>query len=256
MTDKGIGRFNIPYVRQQDVDTDVDLLLAEYANKFTAVLEPPVPVEEIVEAYLELELQFMDMLEEFATDKIHGALWVNERRIGIDESLEPDSHPKMLGRYRFTLAHECGHWRLHRRRFQHRAVTQRSLLPNDPKRPEYICRDGDSDPIEVQADMYAATLLMPAAMVRRKWHELTGHGEPISLAELRDGDFHLSQNDIQHRMRFKNGPDAETQATFEVAAMPVAEAFEVSPPAMKNRLQKLNLLVKTKQKTLFDDLTE
>ena len=254
MTAKGIGRFKIPYVRQEEVDTDVDLLLAEYAHKFSPVLQPPVPVEEIVEAYLELELQFMDMLGEFKTDKIHGALWVNERRIGIEQSLEPDTYPKMLGRYRFTLAHECGHWRLHRRRFQRRVVTQRSLLPDNPKRPEYICRDGDTDPIEVQADMYAATLLMPAAMVRRKWCELTVHGGPISFDELRDGRIPLSQSDIEHRMKFKDGPDVELQSMLEVAAMPMAEAFEVSPPAMKNRLLKLNLFVKTKEKTLFDDI--
>lgn len=254
MTAKGVGRFKVPFIQPEEVDADVDLLLAEYAGKFAPVSQPPVPVEEIVELYLQLELEFKDMLQEFGTDKIHGALWVNERRIGIEQSLEPDSHPKMLGRYRFTLAHECGHWRLHRRRFQHRVVTQPSLLPDDPKRPEYICRDGDTDPIEFQADMYAATLLMPAAMVRRKWCEMTVHGEPISFGELRDGTIPLSQSEIQHRMKYKTVPDAELQAMLEVAAMPMAAAFEVSPPAMKNRLLKLNLLVKTKQKALFDGL--
>ncbi|MBK8008612.1 MAG: ImmA/IrrE family metallo-endopeptidase [Rhizobiales bacterium] len=32
----------------------------------------------------------------------------------IDDSLDPEENPSMLGRYRFTLAHEIGHWRLHR----------------------------------------------------------------------------------------------------------------------------------------------
>ena len=41
----------------------------------------------------------------------------DERRIVIDESLDPEENPSMEGRYRFTLAHEVGHWRLHRHLF-------------------------------------------------------------------------------------------------------------------------------------------
>ena len=49
------------------------------------------------------------------------ALWVNERRVEIDQRFDPHANPKMLGRYHFTLAHEAGHWRLHRRLFQRKA---------------------------------------------------------------------------------------------------------------------------------------
>ncbi len=252
MSKRGIGKNNVPYVTQQEVDVDVDLLLAEYANEHGQVIMPPIPIEEIIELYLKLKLVFLDMQAEFGTDKIHGALWVNEKRIGVDQSLEPDTNPGKLGRYRFTLGHEVGHWRLHRRRFQHRVVTQTSLLPDDPKRPEYICRDGDDDPIEVQADMYAASLLMPIGMVRRAWHQLSVDGEPLSLAELRANESASFQEEVQRRNRYKTGADAEDQALMEVASQPMAELFEVSPPAMKNRLLKLNLLVKTKQKSLFD----
>ena len=47
---------------------------------------------------------------------ILGAIFFDERRIVIDESLDPEENPSKEGRYRFTLAHEGGgHWRLHRR---------------------------------------------------------------------------------------------------------------------------------------------
>ncbi|EMI18857.1 hypothetical protein RMSM_04207, partial [Rhodopirellula maiorica SM1] len=52
----------------------------------------------------------------------------------------------------------------------------------------------------------------------------------------------------------KTGPLAEENALFEAAAKPMADIFEVSPPAMRRRLQKLNLLVKNKEKTLFDGM--
>ena len=46
---------------------------------------------------------------------ILGAMFFDEDRIVIDESLDPEENPSKEGRYRFTLAHEGGgHWRLHR----------------------------------------------------------------------------------------------------------------------------------------------
>ncbi len=47
-----------------------------------------------------------------------GAIIFDERRIVIDESLDPEENAFKEGRYRFTLAHEGGgHWRLHRSLF-------------------------------------------------------------------------------------------------------------------------------------------
>src|ERR1700759_2293538 len=43
-----------------------------------------------------------------------GALLFHERRIIIDESLDPDENAFTESRFRFTLAHEVGHWRLQR----------------------------------------------------------------------------------------------------------------------------------------------
>jgi hypothetical protein len=48
----------------------------------------------------------------------------------IDESLDPDEKPAKEGRYRYTAAHEVGHWRLHRHLFG-KDPTQTSLLDAD-----------------------------------------------------------------------------------------------------------------------------
>ena len=45
---------------------------------------------------------------------ILGAIWVDKEIILIDRSLDPKDNPSMQGRYRFSVAHEIGHWRLHR----------------------------------------------------------------------------------------------------------------------------------------------
>ena len=89
-------------------------------------IEPPIPIEDIVEKHLKLGIEFDDMHRLFGVPRsgfgldpdILGAIFFDERRIVIDESLDPEENPSKEGRYRFTLAHEGGgHWRLHRHLF-------------------------------------------------------------------------------------------------------------------------------------------
>ncbi|MSP96591.1 MAG: hypothetical protein EXR29_05055, partial [Betaproteobacteria bacterium] len=78
-------------------------------------------------------------------------MFFNEERIVIDESLDPEEHPAMEGRYRFTLAHEGGHWRLHPPYFDTNPG-QASLFAG-PVPPSIICRSSQAkEPVEWQAD--------------------------------------------------------------------------------------------------------
>src|SRR5262245_7177617 len=142
-------------MKDQEFEDEAALLLAEHGRKYGEITSPPIPIDEIVELYLELQLTFDDMQQLFGVDDVHGALWVNQRRVGIDQRLEPTDNPTMLGRYHFTLAHEAGHWRLHRHLFQRKA-NQLRLLPESAERPEYICRSSDTDPLEYQANRFAS----------------------------------------------------------------------------------------------------
>lgn len=132
-------RPKLPFMTDQEFEDKAALLLAELGRKHWAVTGPPIPIDEIVELYIELELELLDMKALYGVDDVHCALWVNERRVGIDQRFDPYANPNMLGRYHFTLAHEAGHWRLHRRLFQ-RNANQLRLLPESAARPEYICR--------------------------------------------------------------------------------------------------------------------
>src|ERR1700685_1169577 len=152
------------FMKDQEFEDEAALLLAEYGNKHSQVTAPPIPVDEMVELYLGLSLEFLDMQKLFGVDDVHGALWVNEKRVGIDQRLDPRINPSSLGRYHFTLAHEAGHWRLHRQLF-FRKANQPTLLPDRAPRPEYICRSSSTEPIEYQANRFASCLLMPKEMV-------------------------------------------------------------------------------------------
>ena len=170
----------------------------------------------------------------FGVSDVHGELWVNEKRVGIDQRLDPVRNPAMLGRYHFTLAHEAGHWRLHRHLFQRRA-NQLSLLPEGVDRPEYICRSSDTDPIEYQANRFASCLLMPREMIKRAWHEWRGGMAPIYLPDL----------------RAESGDHATDEMLLQDAVRPLAAKFQVSPEAMRIRSEGMGLLLRKKESLLF-----
>ena len=109
---------------------------------------------------------------------ILGAIFFDERRIVIDESLDPEENPSKEGRYRFTLAHEGGgHWRLHRHLFA-KDPAQVSLF-NEPAPPSVVCRSSQAkEPVEWQADFYASCLLMPRKLVMAAWDEMFPDRKP------------------------------------------------------------------------------
>lgn len=244
-------RPKLPFITDQEFEDEAALLLAEFGRKHGQVAGPPIPIDEIVELYLELELELLDMNALFGVDDVHGALWVNERRVGIDQRFDPHANPKMLGRYHFTLAHEAGHWRLHRRLFQRKA-NQPMLLPESASRPEYICRSSDRDPMEIQADKFATALMMPREFIKRTWHELRGAIDSIYLDDLKNDAAFVAASGMDRRLHFKSGPNAQDDALLECLAQPMADRFEVSAPAMRNRLESMKLLMRKRERTLFD----
>jgi hypothetical protein len=222
------------FMKDQEFEDEAALLLAEYGNKHGQVNAPPIPVDDIVELYLKLSLEFLNMQKLFGVDDVHGALWVNEKRVGIDQQLDPARNPAMLGRYHFTLAHEAGHWRLHRQLFL-RHANQHTLFAEGVERPEYICRSSDNEPIEIQANRFASCLLMPREMLKRAWHEWRDGMEPIYLPDLRtDAD-----------------GEGSDERLMENAIRPLAGKFQVSPGAMRIRAERMQLLLRKKEASLF-----
>ena len=114
----------VPFLADEAIERDVAALLAEYARARTLIIKPPIPIEDIVEKHLKLAIEFDDTHCLFGVPRtgddpdILGAMFFEEARIVMDESLDPEEYPAREGRYRFTLAHEGGgHWRLHRHLF-------------------------------------------------------------------------------------------------------------------------------------------
>jgi hypothetical protein len=107
-----MSRF-IPYLSEEAIERDAAALLNEYADARGLTIEPPIPIEDILEKHLKLGIEFDDTHKLFGVPRpaaadpdILGAVFFDDRRIVIDETLDPEENPSKEGRYRYTLGHE------------------------------------------------------------------------------------------------------------------------------------------------------
>ena len=108
----------VPYLPDAAIEVSASALLAAYARREGSQIRPPVPVESILQDHLRLHLGFDDLRTRLRVPDVLGALYMDSGEVVIDQTLDPDEQPSALGRFRFTLAHEIGHWELHRTLFE------------------------------------------------------------------------------------------------------------------------------------------
>jgi Zn-dependent peptidase ImmA (M78 family) len=236
----------VPYIHEDQIERDAAALLAEYAQARGVTIEPPVPIDNIVEKHLKLGIEFDDTHRLFGVPRsgldpdILGAMVFDERRVVIDESLDPEENPSREGRYRFTLAHEGGHWRLHRHLFA-RDPAQVCLF-SDPTPSAVICRSSQAnEPVEWQADFYASCLLMPRKLIIAAWNEMFPDRRPRTMDRSRRAEIAMLANAKEREFESKV-EEWHNEQTMEDFARPFAQRFLVSPQAMRIRLEKLGLL--------------
>jgi Zn-dependent peptidase ImmA (M78 family) len=228
----------IPYLAEEMIERDAAALLAEYGQARGVSITPPIPIEEIIEKHLKLGVEFDDAHNLFGVPRsgrdpdIIGALLLDEARIVIDESLDPEENPSKETRYRFTLAHEGGHWRLHRDLFA-KDPAQANLFGGAPVR-SVVCRSSQAkERVEWQADFYASCMLMPRKLVMSAWEEKFGTLRPHIMDRSRRVAA-VKIRDLEEEW--------QNHLAMEDFARPFAQQFLVSPQAMRIRLEKLGLL--------------
>lgn len=154
----------VPYLEARAIESAATELLRRYAKWKGTPPRPPIPIDDIVEGHLKLSLAVDDLRERLGNGDVLGATWLDEGHVVIDSSLEGN-----VGRFAFTLAHETGHWQLHRPIIEMEKVTVPlfARAPDEKATPAIVCRTSRRrDPAEWQADTFAACLLMPASDVR------------------------------------------------------------------------------------------
>jgi hypothetical protein len=239
----------VAYVPDEAIEKDAQALLADYAQARGVNIELPVPIDDIIEKYLKIGIEFDDTHRLFKVPRsglgigpdILGAIFFDEKRIVIDESLDPDANPAKEGRYRYTAAHEVGHWRLHRGLFGKDPAQTLLLDGNAP--PSVICRSSQAKArIELQADLYASCVLMPRKLVFAVWDEVFPDRKQRVLQPATPIDHPFVEIDrFECRIPGAEFTESDDQA-LDSFAKPFAEEFLVSPIAMRIRLEKLGLL--------------
>lgn len=196
-----------PWLTEREID------LAAERLRLTALgaREPlaKVPLDDIVFDYLcEAEEMSFDDECELGTqggDVILGRMYPLRGRVELNRSLKAVGAE---GRYRFTLAHEIGHWVLHRPLFLARAG-QTDLFANDE--PEYLVSLARSvfpargqvavAPEEWQANRFAVALLIHPELLRGEFVRRFGE-PPISVpatqgATIRDQAMSLAGQSVR-----------------------------------------------------------
>jgi Zn-dependent peptidase ImmA (M78 family) len=239
----------VPYISEAEIEQDAELLLVEYEETTGVPTKLPVPVAEITTYHLALRLEFADLHQTLGIPMLRdqpdilGAILVDTEIVLIDRSLDPKRNPSMTGRYRFSVAHEVGHWRLHRP-YVTKDVNQASLFVGLSE-PTVICRSSQvMEPIERQANFFSSCLLMPRRRVHREWQGCLGRSRPLLLSDLRPNGRVMMRAQAMIHEQGKSETEAVDDALFEEVAKPIARRFAVSPQAMRIRLEYLGLLLR------------
>lgn len=167
------------------------LLIKRYENKFNESITDGIPVEEIAEFLLELDLEYDDPSNLNLSSETLGAIYP-EGKMFINSNLTNKNSSE--GRYRFTVAHEIGHWILHKEFLRGTSVNNEKLslfndgaLSESPNGIKILCRKDDASNAEWQADTFAAFLLMPPHLIRPYFEELLDY-------YTEKGIYHIEEN--------------------------------------------------------------
>jgi Zn-dependent peptidase ImmA (M78 family) len=164
----------IPWLPKKRINKKAEGVIADYELKVGLRVEPPIPVEDIIERGLNLKRGCIEFKDNLFDGDILGATYVRQRLLCVNKKLLQN---KFKGRLNFTWAHEVGHWVLHRKLV---APDKRS----DSAGGKILCRTNDSKkPMEWQADYFAACLLMPDTFVHRAFQEAFGRW-PLQVCNI------------------------------------------------------------------------
>ena len=144
----------VPYMDDDQLFHIADNFLHEYYPSFSL----PIPIENIIELKLELSIFPVKNLESGC--EIDGSLSKDFKTILIDER----TFEKSVKRARFTLAHEVGHYILHRDIFRKSGgfKTEQEFI-NFQNNLE----DGEYKRLEIQAFRFAEEILFPKQELKK-----------------------------------------------------------------------------------------
>ena len=171
-----------------------------------------VNIDALIEFEYDLEIQWKD-IDHFAQDGVVlAAIVPKHKQIYMNEA-KKDLFMEKMGTMNFSKAHELGHWVLHV--VEQQEYEQLSFAEHDT----FYCRNTvKKPPQEIQADMFAASILMPKNIICGVINQMKESGR-VTFPDL----YRLKDN------------------------------FEVSISALTTRVQELKLLYIVDKKIHFSE---
>ena len=155
----GVNLNRVRFLQDRVIEQESWNLLYEYSKKENWDLSAPIPVENIAEKYLGYQIELTNE-GLFSEPTMLGGIIFDENTIQINGGIENQD-----GRYNFTVAHEIGHHTLHKTWLY--AQRSQQKLFEDSEVQSILCREEGVKPRgEIQADKFAACLLMPEQLVK------------------------------------------------------------------------------------------
>lgn len=136
-----------------------------------------IDIDALIEFEYGLDIEWRD-IDHFAPDAQVLAAIVPKRKLIYMNETKQLLFIEKMGTMNFSKAHELGHWILHVT--EQRSYEQLSFQDHQT----FICRSMyNKPPEEVQADMFAASILMPREIIRGAIGKLKENG-PVTFQDL------------------------------------------------------------------------
>jgi len=168
-----------------------------------------VPLEQLIEDVFGLSIEYMRLTE--SGDELGRMIYdngyttrfnpetdnyelvkVTAGTILIDDRLL--ASPNLHGRFRFTLAHELGHWIVHKEHFTGTGIAAAA----------HELSAADDDAIEWQANYLAQAILMPLGQVKRGFYRLRMQSTERTTIHTLAHAFEVSKQAMEIRLQERN----------------------------------------------------
>jgi len=145
--------------------TKIRALAEEYAKKYNPDHVAPFPHENVLEQHQDLHIHFVELEDK----DVSGVILYKDNEFTILVNIA-----KPITRQHFTLAHELGHYFLHQDTVrQEQGIVDTDDMIEGLSAQYWLDNPGQVGMLEIEANSFAASLIMPEDLVYRAWEATT-----------------------------------------------------------------------------------
>jgi hypothetical protein len=185
------------FIPDHELERRAMALLAQYEAQEGMIAQPPIPIDLIIELILEIDIDWTELEPPAAGERVLAAIELTPSRRRILMNVRERPHfDVFFGTETYSKAHEVGHAILHLPRLPE---LQPALWEDVPI---VLCRSDQRTRQEIQAERFAAYLLMPESLIRATLGNQRITGWPL-MYELANA-FGVSISAMRYRLEALN----------------------------------------------------